>query len=428
MQCCSACFTKTLQYTSPAHGGWGVIRIAALVPEMKMLFAAPFACGRHGALGAILNGIKDKVAYLFIDEKDIVSGSYEEKIVRAIDEYFVFLGSHPKAFFYFTSCLDDLLGTDHPAILAKLNKKYPDVMFRDCHMDPIQMDTAAPPQVSLLTNIYSLLERNESERTHKKNQINFLGNNIPVSSDCEFFSLLKDYGISVRQLGLCKTFAEFQEMSESCLDVVLSPTAKTAAKNLEKNPGIASLTFYNTYDVNEISQFYKTLSNKLSEATGRTIDFDIRAYREKAEAALDETAHIIKGTPVAIDFQAVRKPFTLAKVLLEHGFAVSLVAADSVAAFEQESFDWLKEHYPTLEIASPIHHDSPKFPYRNLSDSLCIGFDCGYMTGSTKVVDIMEDEGMYGFDGVVKLMKRIQDAHRTKANVSEMITEANLII
>ena len=91
MECRSACFATTLHYESPAHGGWGVIRVAALVPEVYMLFVSPFACGRHGALGGIINGVKDKVSYLFIGEKEIVSGDYEAQVLSAIEELFAFL-------------------------------------------------------------------------------------------------------------------------------------------------------------------------------------------------------------------------------------------------------------------------------------------------------------------------------------------------
>ncbi|UKI16282.1 MAG: hypothetical protein L6V87_11680 [Ruminococcus sp.] len=59
------CFEQTLHYVSPSHGGWGVVRIAALVPESHHLFVCPFACGRHTALGGEMNGIKEQVSYLF---------------------------------------------------------------------------------------------------------------------------------------------------------------------------------------------------------------------------------------------------------------------------------------------------------------------------------------------------------------------------
>ena len=71
---CERCFGKTLLYTSPAHGGWGMVRIGMLVPDSFQLFVAPAACGRHGSISASANGYRHRLAYYFLDEKDIVSG------------------------------------------------------------------------------------------------------------------------------------------------------------------------------------------------------------------------------------------------------------------------------------------------------------------------------------------------------------------
>ena len=117
MNGCDCYGEKTLHYVSAAHGGWGIVRIAAQVPESHQLFVCPFACGRHGALGGEMNGIKDRISYLFITEADIVSGEFEELIVDGVNELFEALEKQPKVLFVFTACLDDLLGTDHEPIL-----------------------------------------------------------------------------------------------------------------------------------------------------------------------------------------------------------------------------------------------------------------------------------------------------------------------
>ena len=158
------------------------------------------------------------------------------------------------------------------------------------------------------------------------------------------------------------------------------------------------------------------------------VSFDIERDYENAKASLRETAAFLDGTPVAIDFQAVKQPCALAKTLISYGFTVKLLAVDKILPFEKESFEWLKTNAPHLEIASPLHHDSPKFAYRSYSDCLCIGFDCGYMTGSEKVVNIMDDEGNFGFSGVVRLMEMMRSANARRADVAEMIREAKLII
>ncbi len=91
-------FEKTFTYTSPSHGDWGIVRVAALVPESYLLFVCPFACGRHGAIGAIQQGFKDKLSYLYVTQEDVIEG-YDNTIAEAVDELFIRLKRKPKAMF-----------------------------------------------------------------------------------------------------------------------------------------------------------------------------------------------------------------------------------------------------------------------------------------------------------------------------------------
>ncbi|UKI16285.1 MAG: hypothetical protein L6V87_11695 [Ruminococcus sp.] len=114
-------------------------------------------------------------------------------------------------------------------------------------------------------------------------------------------------------------------------------------------------------------------------------------------------------------------------MLAENGFRVAMVASDGIPAFEQENYEKLMELVPDLLLVNPLHHDSVKFGLTD-KDFLCIGFDCGYITASDKVANLMEDDYMYGYDGVCRLMDMLIAAFNEKADVSEMIEKAGLII
>ena len=124
----NCCFENTLHYSSPGHGDWGVVRIGMLLPESVQLFVCPSACGRHGAIGAMRQGLKDRLFYLYVDQKDIVDG-YDDLIPHAVEEVLAVLKKRPRAFYIFVSCLDDLLGTDHEALREKLGNTHPDIHF-----------------------------------------------------------------------------------------------------------------------------------------------------------------------------------------------------------------------------------------------------------------------------------------------------------
>ena len=421
---CMAChqngfIPSTLHYVSAAHGGWGVVRIAALVPESHQLFVCPFACGRHGALGGAVNGIKDRISYLYITEADIVSGDFEQLIIDSVGELFEALEKKPKVLLVFTSCLDDLLGTDHDAILAELSEKYPDVKFRHCTMNPISLDSAYPPGITTEMNMYSLIEKSE---IHKK-QINILGSNVAFDENSDLKKLLSEKGWTVTHISDYDTFEAYQQMGEASLNIVTAPIALKAAQEMEKKLGIPYLAAYVNYDPDSIEDFYRQLSEKI----GEELVEPSKAYREKALEKLRRAKEIIGDYPVAVDYQAVLKPYSLALVLARNGFNVGMIASDGIAGHEEASLAALAEISPHTLVESPLNHDAVKFPFEG-REYLCIGFDCGYMTGSKKVLNIMEDEGLYGYDGICRLMSMLIEAYNGTADVQNMIKEAGLII
>lgn len=417
MSCSCLDFNKTLHYVSPAHGGWGVIRIAALVPESYQLFVSPFACGRHGALGGELNGVKNQISYLYIDESDIVSGGYEDLIPQAIEELFQALEEKPKVLLLFVSCLDDLLGTDHEQLNKILTEKYPDVQFRSCHMNPINLDTEFPPGVTLQNNIYSLLEKRES----KTKAINLIGNNAPINKECELYSIMNSCGYKVNHITDFTEITDFKSMSESKLNLVLSPVAKYASKVMEESLGIIPLLAYHTYDIDEIKKIYEMLSDLLK------IDIGMKNYESETRKIIQKTVSIVGAYPIAIDYQAVRKPFTLAKSLLTYGFEVGLIMVDEVKPFDKEPYNYIIENYKNIKIVNAVHHNMTV--HKNKENKyLCIGFGCGYATNSKHVVNLMEDETLFGFHGVKELMRMLSEAKSVEIDLQEMIGEAKLII
>ena len=190
---------------------------------------------------------------------------------------------------------------------------------------------------------------------------------------------------------------------------------------MEENLGIKALEAIHTYDLDEIATRYDALAGHF----GITLDYN--THRAEADAALKSAKDAVGDVPVAIDYQAVRKPFTLAKVLLQYGFNVRFLMTDGVKNVEKAAAEYVKANYPQVEIVNAVHHDMVNSPIRD-GGYLCIGFDCAYATGSDKVLNLMEDEGLFGFDGVKELMRLLVEANEAEADLKEIIEEAKLII
>jgi|GEM_PF-3992187 len=82
-----------LHYIPPHGGGWGVVRMALLVPESVVLMVAPAVCGRISALRGLQVGYRKRFYLLGVTERDLVTGQYMEKISEAAAEILAHLDS-----------------------------------------------------------------------------------------------------------------------------------------------------------------------------------------------------------------------------------------------------------------------------------------------------------------------------------------------
>ena len=412
-------FNSTVHYCSPAHGGWGVVRVAMLVPESYQLFVCPSACGRHGALGAIEHGNKERLSYLYIDEADIVSGSYEDLILEGVDALLEALEEMPKAMFIFVSCLDDLLGTDHVAILDVLNKKYP-IKFQVGHMNPITNGSKTPPPVTLQRKMYELVEG----QGEKAETLNLLGNFVPLEENNELFDVLSQLGIKeIKHISEQKTFKAFEEMGESKYSLVLRPEAKVAAEDMKRHNKINYRFLPVSYDMEVIAEQYE----EIIEMINQDVTVDFTAMQEEAKACIEKAKGVIGDFPIIIGNSAVCRPFNLAKALISYGFNVQKVYADDVVSFEKESFEWLKANAPQVEIISALNHNRIN-RVEEEQDCIAIGYNAAYIEKSKHVVDLIQDEHMFGYKGIVKLMDMMTKCYLEPMALKEIIEKYGLVV
>ena len=90
----------------------------------------------------------------------------------------------------------------------------------------------------------------------------------------------------------------------------------------------------------------------LCEALGTS--YDPSEDEARAEQALLHAKEMLGETEIAIDYTATPAPMSLARCLLEHGFRVTRIYADSIAADDQEDFQWLQEHAPDIALYATV--------------------------------------------------------------------------
>lgn len=415
-------FEVSLHYSSPAHGGWGVLKAAQLIPDSYFLFVSPAACGRHGALGARMEGRKERVSYLFLTEQSIVSGDYEQMLKDALEQLFSYLKKRnrvPKVMGIFVSCIDDLLGTDHESLMAELESMYPGVRFIDCHMNPTSTDTGVPPIVNIQNKLYSVLDENEVRDTG----VNIIGNLQAINPDSELFEVLSQMGAEkVRHISDFKSFDEYQDMAKSQLNIVIAPSGEYACKNMNRKIGVSYEKVLTSFRPENIREGYERIAKRLGSECP-----DLDPYENEARKALEETRDYLDGAPVILDQEAITRPFELARCLLEAGINVKRVYSQLLIPSDKEDYKWVMEHYPDIEVRQP---QNPKVTIEEKVDEECIavGYSAGYITGALHVVDIGGQNGLYGYKGLTDLLQKIRDAKDTVSDLKQILDDAVIIV
>lgn len=206
-----------------------------LIPESHAIFVMPRGCTRILRLSAIEEGISDRFTMFHLEQTDLISGDTESILLDGAAQTIERLAAEnrrPKIFCLFVSCVDSFIGTDHDYVLHELRQSYPDILFFDLAVDPINRATM-PPLVRVHNTITALFTRTGQERS-----VNWLGHYLPPSADDPLVTALAQQGIRSRHLLECQRVTELQSFGNSLANIVASPVALPAAQKLQARLGI----------------------------------------------------------------------------------------------------------------------------------------------------------------------------------------------
>jgi hypothetical protein len=374
------------------------------IPESHSLHICPSSCGRKIAFRAYKNGQKANVSFMYIKEEDAVSGHYEANIEEAVDMLLEVLDPAPKAFLLYFNCIDDFLGTDEKSLLDRLRLRFPAVRFTVCRIDPVAADEKISPGMRLHNQMYSLLEYTGK----KDNSVNLLGNYTAIDPQCELYAILAEWGFDrVRQLFDCKTFEEYRAMANSRLNLVLMPMGRLAACHMAEKLDIPFLDSPITYDIAEVTTYYTELAASLGKPCP---DF---------QKELLQTTHIVRavlelvdGTPIVIDSSASMCPFSLGRALVGYGFHVEAVIGSRSKGEDTMAYDWLVRNHPEIRLISREGvKDTAGYSVGN--QAILIGSAGAGFVNTGRVADMFNDESLFGFHGIQKLMRLISKAYQS---------------
>ena len=83
---------------------------------------------------------------------------------------------------------------------------------------------------------------------------------------------------------------------------------------------------------------------------------------------------------------------------------------------------------PEIQVLNPIAHDIPTKIGTFPKDSLAIGFEAAYITRARHVYGLVNNEGNFGFDGLVRLMEGIVHGVQREEDLETLIKNYGLVI
>lgn len=224
---------------------------AKLIPESHAVFVMPPGCSRILRLSSIEEGMSHRFTMFNLEQSDIINGSVEDLLLEGAERTLKRLtedGRRPKILSVFASCVDSFIGTDREFVIEQLQEKYPDVIFFNLAVDPINRDSL-PPLVRVHNTITALFEKTGSTRT-----ANWLGHYLRPDKNHPLLLKLQQSNITSRHLLDCETVEELRQMGNAAVNIVAGPMALPAARILKNRFGTPYYNLVNPADPDSLSE------------------------------------------------------------------------------------------------------------------------------------------------------------------------------
>jgi hypothetical protein len=354
----------------------------------------------------------DRYSAISIQEENVLDGSMEQLMIDGVQDILNKLSYRPKAILLFISCQHFFLAYDQNLVFQTLREKYPDIRFMDCYMIPTLRKSGLTPDQKMRMQLYSLLEKREKD----PKKINLIGSNLPVCLMSELVGMLHRNGFALQTLNWCETFEDYMDMAEASLNLVYEPIAIPAAEELKMRIGQDYLYLPFSFGEQELEDSYQALSDRLDIEKP-----DFSRQKTQALQALKSAKELLGDTRIAIDYTLTFRILSLTKLLLEQGFKVTEIYADTFLPEEEEDFLWIKKHFPDIQITSCIRPNMRYLKRERKEKTLALGQKAAYFTGTDYFVNVVESGGMYGFDGIRQMAELMKDAYLNKKDRKSII-------
>lgn len=431
-------FSPGLEFNSPAHGCWNIVHTGMTIPEAHQIYVCADNCMRGVVLTAAEMNAADRFSFVIVEEENLLNGNLEDVTIEGVTDVIYKLKEKrtademPKAILLFTVCLHHFLGCDLERVYSELEERFPELVFLRCYMDPIMQKQGPTPDQKLRKAMFEPLKN----RTLDTKVVSILGSDFQLDENSDLKQFLAGYGYRAKELQDCKTWEEYESLSEAGMILCTYPSGKYGTELLAERLNRRFFYMPSCFDYDEITGQFEALARSLgisNEEIGRYKNEIITKEIKKCEVSIKHALEVIGKTKIAIDATVHPRPLGLAKYLTEHGFCVQEVYLDAVSPEEKKAFEWLKIHTPELKLKATIRPEM-RVLSRDVAETgeagektnqkpqiLAIGQKAAWFTGSRYFVNQVQGAGMHGFAGIRKMAEEMERAYLQERDPKDLI-------
>ena len=254
---CPGPFPAKLEFNAPAHGVWNIVHVGMLVPQAHQIYICAVNCMRGVVLTAAEMNAADRFSCVVLKEEDVLEGTVEEITLQGVIDVLEKLPSLPPCVLVFPVCTHHFLGIDLGRVYAELERRFPQVTFVRCFMDPIMQKQGLPADQRLRKSMYDPLPPGPA----KANVVSLLGCDFSLAQDADLRGLLSGGGYTLRELPGLRDYEEFLALGQAETVIAVFPGGVYGAKQTARRLGRRFLYLPMSFDYSQIAASWHALAD-----------------------------------------------------------------------------------------------------------------------------------------------------------------------
>lgn len=288
-------FAHGLEYSPPCRGTWNIVHTGMQIPETHQIFICASGCLRGVVLTAAEMGLMGRFSSIELHENDLTGRDNEMLIIEGVADILARLPQKPRAVLLYPACVHHFLGCNLRYVYKELRRRFPDIAFAECFMDPIRQTRHLTPEERLRRALGRLLP----EHLPKERQVSIFGSNRKTSPASDFIQLLQKNGWQVRDMANCASYDEFLQLGSSRLNLCINPFSLPAVHDMKKRLQQDFLYLPQVWSMQEITALLAELAQKIGAGPQ-----DFTALQARADEALKKHRLSSAARPSALTLRS----------------------------------------------------------------------------------------------------------------------------